>query len=39
LRGFGGVRIEEDFLITAEGSRLLGDPLAKTADAIEALRG
>ena len=39
LRDFGGIRIEEDFLITAEGSRLLGDPLAKTADAIEALRG
>jgi Xaa-Pro aminopeptidase len=39
LRGFGGIRIEEDFLITAEGSRLLGKPLAKTADDIEALRG
>lgn len=39
LRGFGGIRIEEDFVITADGSRLLGKPLAKTADAIEALRG
>jgi Xaa-Pro aminopeptidase len=39
LRGFGGIRIEEDLLITAEGSRLLGKPLAKTADDIEALRG
>lgn len=39
LRGFGGIRIEEDLLITADGSRLLGKPLAKTADEIEALRG
>lgn len=39
LRAFGGIRIEEDLLITAEGSRLLGKPLAKTADEIEALRG
>jgi len=39
FRGFGGIRIEEDLLITETGSRLLGKPLAKTADAIEALRG
>jgi Xaa-Pro aminopeptidase len=39
LRAFGGIRIEEDLVITADGSRLLGKPLAKTADAIEALRG
>jgi len=26
-------------LVTAEGSRLLGKPLAKTAAAIEELRG
>jgi Xaa-Pro aminopeptidase len=39
FRDFGGIRIEEDFVITADGSRLLGKPLAKTADAIEALRG
>jgi Xaa-Pro aminopeptidase len=39
LRGFGGIRIEEDLLITEEGARLLGKPLAKTADDIEALRG
>lgn len=39
LRDFGGIRIEEDFVITEGGSRLLGNPLAKTADAIEALRG
>ncbi|HWB94877.1 MAG TPA: Xaa-Pro aminopeptidase [Puia sp.] len=39
LRGFGGIRIEEDLLITATGSRVLGHPLAKTADEIETLRG
>jgi Xaa-Pro aminopeptidase len=39
FRDFGGIRIEEDLLVTAEGSRLLGKPLAKTAAAIEELRG
>ncbi|HTR28002.1 MAG TPA: aminopeptidase P family protein [Puia sp.] len=39
LRDFGGIRIEEDLLITSSGSRLLGKPLAKTAAAVEALRG
>jgi len=37
-KDFGGIRIEEDFLITEEGSRLLGKPLYKTASAIEALK-
>jgi Xaa-Pro aminopeptidase len=39
FRDFGGIRIEEDFVITEDGSKLLGKPLAKTAEAIEALRG
>jgi Xaa-Pro aminopeptidase len=39
LRTFGGIRIEEDLVLTDAGSRLLGKPLAKTADEIEALRG
>jgi len=30
FRNFGGIRIEEDFLVTPGGSRLLGPPLAKT---------
>jgi Xaa-Pro aminopeptidase len=38
FRDFGGIRIEEDLLVTAEGSRLLGKPLAKTAEEIERLR-
>lgn len=37
-KNFGGIRIEEDFLITKEGYNLLGDPLAKTVEDIEALR-
>lgn len=35
---FGGIRIEEDLLITNSGSRLLGDPLAKEAGDIEKMR-
>lgn len=37
-RNLTGIRVEEDFVITHNGSRLLGNPLAKTADAIEELR-
>ncbi len=37
-RHFGGIRIEDDFLITASGSRLLGDPLPVSADEIENVR-
>ena len=39
FRRFGGIRIEEDLLITENGSRLLGKPIAKTANEVEALRG
>jgi Xaa-Pro aminopeptidase len=38
-RNFGGIRVEEDFLITTDGSQLLGKELAKTAGEIEGLRG
>ena len=38
MKHFGGIRVEEDFAITTSGSRLLGEPLAKTANAIEALK-
>ena len=38
-RDFGGVRCEEDFLITADGSRRLGRAKPKTIEELEALRG
>ena len=34
-RDFGGVRIEDDVLITDSGSRILGTPIPKTADQVE----
>jgi Xaa-Pro aminopeptidase len=38
FRGFGGIRIEDDLLITDGSSRILGKPLAKKATEIEGLR-
>ncbi len=37
-KDFGGIRIEEDFVIRPGGYELLGDPLAKTAEDIEAVK-
>jgi Xaa-Pro aminopeptidase len=37
-KDFSGIRIEEDFLITNDGYRLLGKSLPKTIDEIEELR-
>jgi Xaa-Pro aminopeptidase len=37
-RDFSGIRIEEDFVITTEGSRLLGTALPKTISEVEAIR-
>jgi Xaa-Pro aminopeptidase len=37
-RNLTGIRVEEDFVITRNGSRLLGNPIAKTANEIEVLR-
>ncbi|MEO5999158.1 MAG: aminopeptidase P family protein [Chitinophagaceae bacterium] len=37
-RSFSGVRVEEDFLITSQGSIVLGEPLAKTLQEIEDCR-
>ena len=36
--GFSGVRIEDNALITEDGSRLLGPPIPKTVGEMEALR-
>ncbi|EHQ24524.1 aminopeptidase P family protein [Mucilaginibacter paludis] len=38
-RDFGGIRIEDNFLITDNGSHLLGKYLPKTLKEIEALKG
>ncbi|WP_407481403.1 aminopeptidase P family protein [Elizabethkingia meningoseptica] len=37
-RDFGGVRVEDDFLITNDGYRLLGNGLIKTVEEIEDYR-
>ncbi len=37
-KNFGGVRNEEDYLITAEGSRRLGKKIPLTPEEVEALR-
>ena len=37
-KDFGGIRIEEDFLITESGSRLLGKHIPKTVNEIEAIK-
>jgi len=37
-RGFGGIRNEEDYVITADGARRLGKAKPMTIDEIEALR-
>jgi len=35
-KDFGGIRIEDDILVTAEGYRLLGKPIPKTVEEVEA---
>ncbi|MBT3385838.1 MAG: aminopeptidase P family protein [Prolixibacteraceae bacterium] len=38
-RNFGGIRNEEDFVMTKTGAKLLGKPKPKTIAEVEALRG
>lgn len=33
--GFGGIRIEDDILVTADGYRVLGKPIPKTVEEVE----
>jgi Xaa-Pro aminopeptidase len=37
FKGFGGIRIEDDVLITADGYSLLGKPIPKTVAEVEAM--
>ena len=37
-RDFGGIRNEEDFVMTENGAQLLGKPKPKTIDEVEAIR-
>ncbi|MHA4896847.1 aminopeptidase P family protein [Pedobacter sp. PWIIR3] len=38
FKSFGGIRVEDDFLITANGSQILGKPLALNIEEIEQIR-
>ena len=38
-RDFGGMRIEDDILVTQDGRRVLGPHIARTADEVEAATG
>jgi Xaa-Pro aminopeptidase len=38
FRNFGGIRIEDDFEITKNGSRLMGEPLTYDLQEVEAFR-
>ena len=38
FKDFGGIRIEDNVLVTSGGPRVLGSPIPKTVEEIEALR-
>jgi Xaa-Pro aminopeptidase len=35
--GFGGIRIEDDILVTSEGNKVLGHKIAKTVEEVEEI--
>lgn len=38
-RGFGGIRIEDNFVVTTKGHKAIGKPIAKEIDELEKLFG
>jgi Xaa-Pro aminopeptidase len=38
-RDFGGIRIEDDVLVTEAGCRVLGKPIPKTVEELEEIVG
>jgi Xaa-Pro aminopeptidase len=39
FKSFGGIRVEDDFVITESGSSMLGKPLAISIEDVEQIRG
>jgi Xaa-Pro aminopeptidase len=39
FKSFGGIRVEDDFVITENGSSMLGKPLAISIEDVEQIRG
>ena len=37
IRAFGGIRIEDDVVVTGDGYRLLGRPIPKAIHEVEAI--
>ena len=37
-KDFSGVRIEDDVAVTEDGYRILGNPIPKTIEEVEAVR-